>query len=159
MEMRGAAASGEGAGMLFRETSRAVVRVARTGVGSALAGPGSSVLFSDDFSDGDDAGWVHADLIGGTTYDASSGGYTITTVPLPPLPFTAGSAAFVADSIGNPAYSNSTLRCTVRFDTTATNATLIGRSTAEEPPAHFYSFNLYNADPVENFLQIIRVDD
>jgi hypothetical protein len=128
-------------------------------VSAALAGPGLSVLFTDDFNDGDDAGWVPADLIGGTTYDASSGSYTITTVPLPPLPFTVGAASFVAASLGDHAFCNSTFRTRVRFENAATNVTLIGRSTAESPPAHFYSFILNNANPSGNFIQIIRVDD
>src|SRR5262245_31546665 len=145
--------------MSFHRSARAGLCAAMILIGAALAGPGSSVLFSDDFDDGNDVGWVQADLIGGTTYDASSGSYTITTVPLPPLPFTAGSASFVADSIGNHAYGNSAMRCTVRFDNPATNVALIGRSDAQTPPAHFYSFILNNADPVEDFFRIIRVDD
>ena len=105
----------------------------------------SNALFTDDFSDGDTAGWIEVNALaplGGTAYDASGGRYDMTSnASLPPLPFYVGDGVFLADSIGNRDYRNCTVRFTVRVNNESTNFQFAGRGNPETPGASYIAFN------------------
>lgn len=145
--------------MMIRRLTLAGLALTSAGLLTAAAAP---FLFSDDFSSGTDANWVRLDLLaplGGTSYDASSGRYEMSSnAPLPPLPFQVFTGSLVAASINDPAYRNCTIRATIRFNNANSNVTISGRIDASQASSGVITGIACGLNNITNEMSIGRGD-
>lgn len=120
---------------------RSLVSFSTTAVRTALvamcfgcliaSGSARAISVQDDFSDGNDDGWLRSPvaLLSGlpAIYDASSGRYQLSSTGIVAESETAIAARYAA-SVGNTLFGDGTLRVGVRLDTPNTSAVVTVRS-------------------------------
>ena len=110
-----------------------------------LSAPASAILV-DDFSDGNDVGWVRGDSLsagGPGVFDATTGSYHLSSTSLVSADQEYVSAAW-QDSASDPSFSDGTFTVRVRMDNASTNASLFMRSDQLASPSA-YGFSVNNS--------------